>query len=82
MISRASSSRLNLSVKVPNSNPNWSCSSWNHPVPIPKIARPWLTTSSVVMIFASRVGLRYVLPVTKVPSCTRSVAVASAPSAV
>ncbi|COX37089.1 Uncharacterised protein [Mycobacterium tuberculosis] len=57
-ICSASSSRLNRSLKVPNSKPSWRCSSSNQPAPMPRIARPALTTSSVVMIFASRVGLR------------------------
>jgi len=39
-------------------------------------------TSSVVMILARMPGLRYVTPVTSVPSCTRRVRAASAPSRV
>ena len=39
-------------------------------------------TSSVVTILASNAGFRYVTPVTSVPSCTRSVRAASAPSSV
>ena len=43
---------------------------------------PFEMTSSVVTILASSAGLRYVTPVTSVPSCTRSVRAASAPSSV
>ena len=57
MICSASSSRLNRSVKVPNSNPSCRCSSSNQPAPMPSTARPPLTTSSVVTALASSVGL-------------------------
>ncbi|SHS74546.1 Uncharacterised protein [Mycobacteroides abscessus subsp. abscessus] len=49
---------------------------------MPRIARPPLTTSSVVTALASRAGLRYVLPVTSVESWMVLVALARAPSAV
>ena len=58
MICSASSSRLNRSVKVPNSNPSCRCSSSNQPAPMPSTARPPLTTSSVVTALASSVGCR------------------------
>lgn len=45
---------------------------------MPRIARPPLTTSSVVTALASRAGLRYVLPVTSVESWMVLVALASA----
>ena len=50
-----------------------SCSTSYHAAPMPRIARPCEITSSVVTILASSAGLRYVTPVTSVPSCTRSV---------
>ena len=49
---------------------------------MPSIARPPETTSSVVTILASRAGLRYVTPVTSVPSFTRLVRAASPPNSV
>ena len=58
MMLRASSSFSKRSVKVPNSIPNESCSSWNQPAPIPSCARPSDTTSRVVMIFARTAGFR------------------------
>ena len=49
---------------------------------MPSIARPPEITSSVVTIFASMAGFRYVLPETSVASRTRRVRAASAPSSV
>jgi hypothetical protein len=49
---------------------------------MPSIARPPETMSSVVTILASSAGLRYVTPVTRVPSFTRRVRAASPPSSV
>ena len=53
-----SSSRSKRSVKVPNSKPSSRCSISNQPAPMPSTARPPLTTSSVVTVLASIVGLR------------------------
>ena len=63
-----------------NSKPNDSCSASNQAAPRPKIARPPEITSSVVTIFASSAGLRYVTPVTSVLSWTDFVSRASAAS--
>ena len=54
------------------------CSSSFHAAPMPRMARPDEITSRVVTIFASRAGLRYVTPVTIVPSCARDVRAAIA----
>src|SRR6266567_574176 len=62
-----------------NSNPYPACSSLFQAAPMPRIARPFETTSSVVTIFARSAGLRYVTPVTSVPSFTLVVRTAMAP---
>src|ERR1700733_5618349 len=49
---------------------------------MPRISRPWLTSSRAVAIFARIAGLRKVLQSTRVPSSTRCVASASAASTV
>ena len=51
-----------------NSHPYARCSESFHAAPMPRIARPREITSSVVTIFASIAGLRYVTPVTSVAS--------------
>ena len=80
MICSASSSFSKRSVKVPNSIPNERCSSSNQPAPMPSCARPADTMSSVVTVFASTAGLRYVLPVTRAPRRTLEVSRARADS--
>ena len=82
MIWSASSSFSKRSVNVPNSKPSESCSSSNQPAPMPSWARPPETMSRVVSVFASSVGLRYVLPVTRAERRTVSVCWASAESSV
>ena len=54
------------------------CSSSFQAAPIPKMARPPDSTSSVVTCFASIAGFRYVTPVTSVPRRTVEVSRASA----
>ena len=44
-----------------------------HAAPMPSKARPPDSTSSVVMIFASIPGFRYVTPVTRVSNLARDV---------
>jgi len=50
------------------------------PAPMPSCARPPDTMSSVVTVFASTAGLRYVLPVTRPLRRTVDVSLASADS--
>jgi hypothetical protein len=78
----ASSSRSMRSPIGGNSKPRPACSDSFHAAPMPRRARPWEITSSVVTIFASNAGLRYVTPVTSVPSLTFDVCAASADSVV
>jgi hypothetical protein len=58
------------------------CSYSNQAPPMPRIARPLLMWSRVVMLFTTRPGLRNVFAPTISPSFTRSVAIAHAPSVV
>ncbi len=55
-----------------NGTPRPRCSRSNQAAPMPSIARPPESTSSVVTVFTSTPGWRYVTPVTIVPSRTRS----------
>ncbi len=78
----ASSSIAQRSAAVRNGMPSAVCSASNQPEPMPKSRRPPLITSTVVAIFASTAGWRYVFPVTSTPSRSCSVSTASAASAV
>ena len=79
MIGSASPSQRSRSGNPePNSSPKSSCSSSNQAPPMPRIARPPLTWSRVVAIFATRAGLRNVLAPTMSPIRTFSVACAQA----
>ena len=67
---------------VPKSNPNAVCSCSNQAPPMPMIARPPLMWSIVVRHFTARAGLRNVFAPTNSPRRIRSVAWATAASAV
>ena len=64
-----SSSRVIRSPTDGKSMPNMRCSDSCHAAPMPRIARPPLTWSSVTAILARTAGCRYVTPVTSVPTC-------------
>ena len=81
-ICSASSRRSSRSPAGGKSNPRPSCSTSYQAAPMPRMARPALMTSRVVTILARCAGLRYVTPVTMVPSLTLEVSAASAPSRV
>ena len=82
MIRTASSSQRSRSPgELPNSKPKATCSRSNQAPPIPSMARPPLRWSSVVIILATRAGLRNVLAPTIRPSRAREVTSAQAPSA-
>ena len=78
----ASCSAVTRSTIVPNSSPNASFSArlCESPAPIAAISRPPLTRCAVANALASVAGGRSVARATSVPTCTRSVSAATAPS--
>ena len=83
MIGNASASQRRRSPGLePKGMPKATCSVSNQAAPMPRMARPPLMWSSVVIILATRAGLRNVLAPTMRPIVARSVVVASAAIAV
>jgi len=79
MIRAASSSQRSRSPgERPNSIPKARCSVSNQAPPIPRIARPLLMWSIVVIALATRAGLRNVLAPTIRPMRAREVTSAQA----
>ncbi len=66
----------------PNGMPKPVCSVSNHAAPMPRMARPPLMLSMVVIILVVSAGLRIVLAPTIRPTVARSVVAASALMAV
>ncbi len=81
-ITSASARRSKRSFTGGKSTPRALCSTSYQAAPMPRNARPLEITSRVVTILARSAGLRYVTPVTSVPSLTFVVRAARAPSSV